>query len=383
MISKKFSVPALMVMVLATAFTGSPVRSVDRPKIESVLPASGVTTPGIRTTVRGSGFSPSTIVFFDGLEARETKLVSPTELEVLTPYLRPGAHRLQVLSDGVSLRTSVEFTALPSDVDAQIDRANELATQGRIDEAIEALDVIAKNNSDYQVRAAAYYIEGQIYFNEGDFGRWRGASDLIYLDAASSGSAVQTFWAYRLAFAESHYLVENDQNPKQGFDLWLADKLVEFDITQSAEPRFYRGLLNIRSGKLAAAKADSEFVSKAWPDRPSAAALSAYAAALNGDTRQLRALTSGSPPTDATALTLIGEASFATGDLTNANKYWLLAGNASPKSATIGCLAAKKHLKVGPANSTKSLLAECVAMAPGSREADDARTVLSKLKELQ
>ena len=110
------------------------------PTIQSVLPSSGITTPGMKVAVRGLGFSPGAVVYFDGLEARETKFLSPTELDVVTPYLRPGRHLLQVSSGEASTRSSVEFLALPSEADSEIDRAAEMAAQGKIDEGVSILE---------------------------------------------------------------------------------------------------------------------------------------------------------------------------------------------------------------------------------------------------
>lgn len=356
-----------------------PAFATEHPRIQSILPNSAITSPGTKVKVFGTGFSPSSVVYFDGFESRETNFIGPTELEVETPYLRPGTHLLEISSEESSVRSDVEFSALPSEADSQIDSAIEIAGQGKIDEAVSALEQIGENNSDYQVRSAAYYVESQIFFNRGDFFGYRRASALIYLDSAKSGKAVQTFWRYRLAVAQSHYLL--DAEPKAGFDVGFADRLIELDVTQNPEPRFYRALLNARSGNLVKAKADSDFVSKAWPNKPSAAALAAYIAALGGDPGPLRAMTSGPIPTDATSLALLGEGLFLSGDSASANKFWALADEANPTGATMACLAARKHLKSGQKTTARVLFTECAAMAPSSREGQDARAALSDLKE--
>src|SRR5260370_5582363 len=175
------------------------------PRIQAVSPTSGITTPGIRVTVVGTNFSPDAAIYFDGLQSRETKFISSTELDVETPYLRPGTHMLQISSGAASSLSEVQFTSLPSKIDSQIDKAIEIAGQGKIDEAASLLEQIGTTDSDYQVRAAAYYVEAQIFFNRGDFAQWRRASALIYLDPEKSGKAVQAFWPYRLAIAWSHY----------------------------------------------------------------------------------------------------------------------------------------------------------------------------------
>jgi tetratricopeptide (TPR) repeat protein len=356
-----------------------PALAVESPRIQSVLPTSAITSPGTKVKVFGTGFAPDAVVYFDGLQSRETNFISSTELEAETPYLRSGTHLLQISSGGVSARSDVKFSALPSEADAQIDRAIEIARQGKTDEAISALEQIGQTNSDYQVRAAAFYEVSQIYFNLGDFFDWRVASALIYLDAAKSGMAVQTSWRYGLAFAQSQYLLNEQSNARA--DLRLADIVIDFDVTQDPEPRFYRAVLNARSGNLAKAQVDSVFVSKAWPNRPSAAALAAYIAALGGDAIPLRSMTSGPIPTDATASALLGEGLLATGDAANAKRFWAAAVDANPTAITMPCLAAKKHLNSGQKPTAKILLSECTAMAPDSKEGQAARETLSDLEK--
>jgi tetratricopeptide (TPR) repeat protein len=369
------------ILAVLVIWIGLPVRSpsVQHPTIQSVLPSSGITTPGVKVAVRGLGFSPDSVVYFDGLESRETKFLSPTELDVVTPYLRPGSHLLQVSSGEASTRTSVEFLALPSEADSEIDRATEMAVQGKIDEGVSILEQVGQTHVDYQVRAAAYYVESQIFFNQGDFVHWRRAAALIYLDAAKSGNAVQTFWGYRLEFSKSHYLLGDGLEAE--FDLRLADKLVDFDVTRNPETRFYRGLLNARFGNLRQAKSDSNFVLAAWPNKSSATALAAYVAALGGNTGPVRALTSGPLPTDATSLALLGDGLFLSGDSQGANRFWSLAGEVSPAAATMALLAGKKHLKLGQKTTARVLLAECAAMVPNSKEGQEAQDVLSNLKD--
>src|SRR5579862_6837450 len=114
----------------------SPALATEQPRVRSVLPNSAITSPGTKIKVFGTGFSPGAVVYFDGLEARETNFIGSTELEVETPYLRPGTHLLQITSGGTSTRSDVEFSALPSEADSQIDRAIEIARQGRTDEAV-------------------------------------------------------------------------------------------------------------------------------------------------------------------------------------------------------------------------------------------------------
>ncbi len=355
-----------------------PLSAIEKLSIRSVLPDSAVTTPGAKVKLTGTGFLPDAVVYFDGIQARQTNFVSPAELDVETPYLRPGTHLIQIAVTNVTVRSDIGFTALASDVDSVIDRAIETARQGKTDEALSALEGVGTTDNDYQVRAAAYYQESEIALNKGDLYNWHRASMLIYLDAAKSGGAVQTYWRYRLAMAQSlHYL---DEQMTLKFDLKFADQLVDFDVTQDPEPRFYRALLNARSGNLAKAKVDSDFVLSVLPKSSSAQALAAFVAALGGDTQLLRAMTSGPMPIDPTSLELLGEGLFLTGDSTKANKFWAQAGADNPAGATMAFLAAQKHVTSGETAMAKTLFAQAAAMAPNSKEGLKARDALSHLE---
>src|SRR5258707_14185500 len=76
----------------------SPAFSIEQRRIEAISPNKGITTPGTKVAVFGTGFSLSAEVYFDGLASREIKFIGPTELQVETPYLRPGTHVLQISS---------------------------------------------------------------------------------------------------------------------------------------------------------------------------------------------------------------------------------------------------------------------------------------------
>jgi hypothetical protein len=146
------------------------------PKVYSLVPQSAVTTPGAQVGVLGSGFAPETVVYFGGVQARSTNFVSPSYLEVVTPYLRPGEHAIELKSGGISASFPVSLQALASDVDAQIDHALLMANQDQDTNALDELEKVAETSDDYQVKAFAHYQKGQIYFAMGDFWRWGGGN---------------------------------------------------------------------------------------------------------------------------------------------------------------------------------------------------------------
>jgi len=88
--------------------------SFDKPELTAIAPDTGTTTPGSNVTVHGSGFVPGAIVYFCGLQARETNFISASTLEVVTPYLRPGPCRIQIKSGDLVAVSDVIFNALPS-----------------------------------------------------------------------------------------------------------------------------------------------------------------------------------------------------------------------------------------------------------------------------
>jgi IPT/TIG domain-containing protein len=255
----------LLSLIALSLGTVSAAHVPNAPQLTAVEPKSGATTPGSRVMVYGTGFSSDAIVYFGGLQVRETKFIGPSTLEIVTPYLRPGSYQLQLKSGETTVRSGVTFTALPSQIDSEIDRALALAEKRQISAAIDILTSIAKTSSDYQVRTFAYYQIGQVYFGEGDWMRWSWAP--IFLDSDTSGPAVWTSWRYRLASDQSTYLLNLDTQPDH--DLVLADWTVKYDVTQNPEPRFYRSLLNARYGDLSKAKMDSDFILKLEPGNAS------------------------------------------------------------------------------------------------------------------
>ena len=79
--------------------------------------------------VIGSHFSPESVVYFGGLQARETIFINGTALQAVTPYLRPGSYKLDLKSGEAVIQSNVSFTALPASVDSTIDQAEGLGCQ--------------------------------------------------------------------------------------------------------------------------------------------------------------------------------------------------------------------------------------------------------------
>jgi tetratricopeptide (TPR) repeat protein len=302
---------------------------------------------------------------------RVTTFISPATLEVVTPYLRPGTYHLQVKSGEITAQSEATFTALPAQIDSGIDHALSLAEKGKTSEAIDILTAIAKTDSDYQVRAFAYYQVGQIYFAKGDWWRWGGS--LTFLDSDKSGPAVWTSWQYRLANDQADYFLPNNNDPDH--DLKMADWTVKYDVTQNPEPRFYRGLVNARYGNLGEAKADSDFILKVEPGNPSYRALAAYIVALGGGKAELS--TSSETITDARALSLLGETAYLSGNFSGAQLWWAQAARIYPMGASLAYLAGKKHLARGQKRVAEALLRECTTMSPNSKEAMEAEELLT------
>ncbi|MGH9775648.1 MAG: IPT/TIG domain-containing protein [Candidatus Acidiferrales bacterium] len=368
----------MLTLTALMCLTGAPLSTrLGGIQVAGVTPDSGLTTPGSVVDIHGIGFAPDAIVYFGGVQARDTRFLGDGELEVATPYLRPGTYSLQVKTVGVTVRSSVKFKVLPSPVDGEIDRAVNLAVHGDLPGAISILDSIARDNQDYQVRAFAHYQASQLYYARGDWWRWKGEAALIYADARKSGMAVQTSWRYRLAMSESEYLL--DSNPKPDFDLRMADLDVAQDVTDDPEPRFYRALINARYGNLHRAKMDSDFILGMDPNNASYQALAAYVGVLSGDSSRLQSIPYSASIKDARALRLLGEAAFLGGDGEGGQRWWSQAVEADPLGAKLSCLAGKKHFARGHEQVAAALLTGCTTMAPSSNEAKDAKDLLAKL----
>lgn len=366
----KFILP--LCLLLSAASTSATIRQSNVPQLTAIEPKTGATTPGIKATVYGTGFSSDAVVYIGGLQVRDLRFISPTTLEVITPYLRPGEYKLQLKSGGIPVRSQVTFTASSSQIDSEIDHAISLAREGRTDAAIAILSGIAKTNADYQVRSFAHYQIGQIYLAAGDLLKW--GWTLTFLDADKSGTAVQTSWRYGLDNVQSTYFLNSGSSPE--YDLRNADIVVANDVTDNPEPRFFRGLINARYGHLTNAKADSDVILKVEPNNSSYRALAAYIAVLSGNKTQLQAF-SEQAITDVRALSLLGEAAYLSGDTSDAQSWWSQEATVYPLGAKLAYWAGKKHLADGQRRVAESLLEECVAMAPSSKEAKEARELLT------
>jgi tetratricopeptide (TPR) repeat protein len=243
--------------------------------------------------------------------------------------------------------------------------------------AIALLAGIATTNNDYQVRAFTHYEAAQIYYSRGDLWRWRAEAASIYDDSSKSGNAVQTWWRYRLAVQLGDYYL--DVNPDLRHDLILANFTVEYDVTENPEPRFYRALINARYGNFREAKSDSEFILKVEPQNPSYRALAAYIAVLEGDKTLLQSF-HGESIAEVRALAVLGESAYIGGDMRAAQLWWASAAKEYPLGAILAYYAGKKHLALGHQQVAASLLAECVTMAPDTKEAKDAKELLANLQ---
>ena len=364
-----------LAIYLILSNTLSSAQKPEGPKLSAIDPSEGVTTPGSRVSIYGSGFSPELAIYFGGLEAREAKFIAPSKIEVVTPYLRPGRYQLRIKSNEITVQSEQFFTASPSSVDSEIDRAITLAAHDHAPSGIAILTNISRTNGDFQVRAFAHYQAAQIYFSQGDWWRWGGEVGAIFDPEA--GRSVQTSWQYRLAYDESVYLLPVDSDPEAA--LRLADWTVEYDITENTEPRFFRGLVNARYGNLEKAKADSDFILKTEPDNASYKALAIYIAVLLGAKSQVRPVDAESV-TDARALSLLGQAAYLNGDITGAQSVWNQEAKAYPLGASLSYWAGKKHFARGHRRVAEALLQECVTMGPNSKEAKEASDLLANLR---
>jgi tetratricopeptide (TPR) repeat protein len=362
------------ILGLVVACSQSVVSQSPGPIISSLEPKAGVTTPGTRVTIRGEGLSKNILVYFDGLETRDVKLIDANTLEVATPFLRPGLYRIWLKSGETAVGSDLFFTAMPSPVDTDFDNAEMLVHQGHYADAVTILASVSKINPDPQVRAFAHYQAGQIYLAQGDLWRWGGEAAAIFDPAA--GAAVQTSWRYRLSADQSDYFLPTSNDPDH--DSTAADWTVNYDVTDNPEPRFYRALVNSRYGNLQSVKADIDFILQQQPDNPSYRALAAYVQALKGDPTTLKSL-SGATISDTRALSLLGQAAFLSGDSTNARYWWAQESKAGTLPATLDYMAGKKHLARGQQRVATALLTECTVVAPASEEARKSSELLLTL----
>ena len=361
------------------------VRTVPSPHLKLLVrglsPADAVTSPASRLLVFGEGFTPDTKVYFSGLEARHTTFAGPSQLEVITPFLRPGEHPVWVKSGGNRVKASEAFTALPSRVDARLDAALAQAASGYKAAALEALKGIAERDPDYQVRAFAHYQMGRIYYAASDWGRWDFENGEIWLNANLSGPSIQTYWPYVVANANSHYAF----NRQDLNDTRLYDMAVAKDVTASPWPLFYRAIVEARIGEALRAQADSRYCLRAEPGNSAFIALAAVCAASAGQksgatefARRVRASVD-MEIADPRTLTLLGEAEYMIGDAVQARRDWFKAGASDPGRASLSLLLAKKHLWRGDQSVAAMLLSEAIALGPSTRAGEEASRLLPEL----
>jgi tetratricopeptide (TPR) repeat protein len=334
-----------------------------------------LTTPGAKVTVIGAHFSPDSIVYFGGLQAREITFVNSSALQAVTPYLRPGTYRLDLKSGEAITRTEVSFTAVPAAVDSNIDRAEGLAAKDQNNAAIGIFTSIATTHPDYDVRAYAHYRAGRLYLAQGDYWRAGEEAGLIWDKKASMG--VQSSWRYRLLSDETAYSISESND--HDTDFVTADWAVKWDVTENPEPRFWRAIVSARFGKMAQAKADLKFILAAEPENLSYRALATYVGVLAGDKTQLEAF-HDQQVNDARALGLLGQAAYLNGDYDSAQGWWAAEGKISIAEAKLDCGAGRKHLKYGQTRVGTALIAECATVTPDSREGKAAKEQLEQLK---
>jgi hypothetical protein len=153
----------------------SRAQQIEPPQITAIQPNSAITTPGAKVTVIGAHFSPDSIVYFGGLQAREITYLNASAMQTVPPFLRPGTYELTLKSGEAIINSDVDFIALAAPVDSNIDRAEGLAAKKQTNTAIGLLTSIAATDADYDVRAYAHYRAGQLYLAQGDY--WKAAEE--------------------------------------------------------------------------------------------------------------------------------------------------------------------------------------------------------------
>jgi len=345
------------------------------PQITAIEPNSAVTTPGAKIMVIGAHLSPESIVYFGGLQARETAFINSSTLECVSPYVRPGRYKMDLKSGETIIHSNVDFTALPAAIDSDIDRAEGLAAKKQLNDAIGILTSIAATHVDYDVRAYAHYSAGQLYLAQGDY--WAAAEQAALIWDAKVSHGVHSSWQYRMLYDQTAYSVSESDD--QDTDLRIADGSIKWDVTENPELRFWRALVSARFAKMKEAKIDLKFVLAAKPEDPSYRALAAYIGVLAADKTQL-AVFRGKQLNDARALALLGQAAYISGDYEGAREWWTAQGKASVASAKLDCWAGRKHLKYGQVQVGTALIAECATVAPDSPEGKEAKYQLANLR---
>lgn len=370
----KFVRYALSTFSLIALSNLSKAQQTGQPRITAVEPSSAVTTPGAKVTVVGANFSPDVIVYFGGLQAREITFINASALQTVVPYLRPGNYKLDLKSGGAIIHSDTGFTALPAPVDSTIDRAEELTAKKKIDAAINLFIDVATTNPDYDVRAYAHYRTGELYLARGDY--WAASEQAALMWDAKASHGVHSSWRYRLLDEEMIYSISRSNDHDD--DLKTADWAIKWDITENPDLRFWRALVNARFGKMERAKADLRFALAAEPENLSYRALAAYIGVLGGDKSQFEGFRDQLVQ-DARALALLGQAAYISGDQATAQTWWAAQAKIDVSQAKLDCMAGTKHVSYGQTRIGAALLAECVAVAPDSREAKEVKDILAGL----
>lgn len=344
--------------------------------ITTLSPPSAATTPGAKIAMTGEGFTPYTKIYFDGMEARESKFVSDFQIDAVTPFLRPGEHRLWIKNPNGIVEASVRFIAAATPIDAVLDAALAQAASGKTSAAMDTLRHIAETFNDYQVRAYAYYEMSRISLASGDLPGWCVESADIFLDANESGNSIQTYWPYPLADYVSGdvCLLGNTSLSDEGFD-----NVIDKDVTGAPEPRFERGLFDTRVGKIKKARQDVNFILEKEPSNAAYLALSALVAEAEGNRTLARrreeaaqSALPGSGQIATSALAILGELEYRMGDSRKAQAFWLRMGANSPPSALIALSRAKRYLNAGDKKNGAMFLSEASAAAPNTAAAAEA-----------
>ena len=370
---------ALSVFTFAAFGNPQSKEQVEPAYVTAVEPASAVTTPGTKVMVLGANFSPDSVVYFGGLEARSVTFVNPSALRAVTPYLRPGTYKLDVKSGETVIHSNVVFTALPSSIDLTFDQANDLADKKQGAAALRIFLNIASTHPDYDVRAYASFRSAQLYLEQGDY--WGAAGQAAWVFNPKASVAVQSNWRYLLLQDEMAYSVSVGQD-RHDTDLRVADASIKWDESESPELRAWRALLSARFGKTQQAKEDLKFILAAEPKNVSYRALAAYIGVLSGDQGALEGFR-GQSVTDLRALRLLGQAEYIRGDTDAARGWWASFPKAEVIWARLDYLAGRKHLKYGQARVGAALIAECAAVIPDSKEGKEAAKLLADLGKPQ
>ena len=370
----KISRASSVLVPLAFCASLSAAQQAPPPKITAIEPGSAITTPGAKIMVAGANLSSDSVVYFGGIQARETNFLNSSVLQITTPYLRPGTYKVDLKANGVVIHPDVTFTALPAAADSDLDRAEALVAKKQTAAAISVLISIAASDPDYDVRAFAHYRVAQLYLAQGDYWQGGGEAGLIWDAKVSMG--VQTSWQYRLLYDETAYALS--QSSDHETDFRLADGSVKMDVTDNPEPRFWRALLSARFSKMEQAKSDLKFILAAEPENSSYLALAAYIGVLTGDKTQLEDFR-GREVTDARALRLLGQAAFISGDQGSAHLWWTTGARINAVWAKLDYFAGQKHTKYGQTLVGTALIAECATVVPDSREGKDAKQQLATL----